>query len=51
VQVRLVGPGHDLHDVYLVMLAFLHRAYILTSEPGRYRTIHKAVWCIALQSR
>ncbi len=47
---RFVGPGHDVHDAYLVMLAFQHRAYILTTDPGRYRAVHKAVWCIQLQN-
>lgn len=46
---RRVGPRHDVHDAYLVMLAFMDRAYILTGDPGRYTVIHKSVKCISLQ--
>lgn len=46
---RLVGSGHDLHDAFLVMTAFEHRAYILTARPDRYTAIHKSVWCIELE--
>jgi hypothetical protein len=46
---RRVGQRHDVHDTFLVMLAFMYRAYILTADPGRYTTIHKAVKCIPLQ--
>jgi hypothetical protein len=46
---RRVGPRHDVHDAYLVMLAFMHPACILTGDPGRYTAIHKAVKCLPLQ--
>lgn len=46
---RRVGPHHDVHDAYLVMLALMHRAYILTASPDRYTVIYKSVKCIPLQ--
>ncbi|GAA2405052.1 hypothetical protein Cme02nite_76030 [Catellatospora methionotrophica] len=46
---RRIGPRHDVHDAYLVMLAFMHRAYILTADPQRYASIHRAVRCIPLE--
>ncbi|NUR73008.1 MAG: hypothetical protein HOU81_19500 [Hamadaea sp.] len=46
---RRLGHRRDAHDAFLVFLAFLHRAYILTGDPDRYTVIHKAVQCIPLQ--